>query len=83
MSYRPEFEGSALIQLNALPKDAFDALVERVTVLVREPWEAAVIPPANDPVYRRTVFGAGHRLLSFPVDEAAGVIRIFDILWIG
>jgi len=61
----------------------FDALVERVVVLVREPWDAAVIPPANDPAYRRTVFGAGYGLLSFRVDEAAEVIRIFDILWVG
>jgi hypothetical protein len=42
-----------------------------------------VIPPGNDPAYRRTVFGAGYGPLSFRVDEAAGVIRIFDILWIG
>ena len=59
MSYRPEFEGAALVQLNGLPKEAFDALVERVAVLVLEPWDVAVIPPANNPASRRTVFGAG------------------------
>ena len=87
VSYRPEFEGDALVQLNGLPQAAFDALVERdavlVLVLVLEPWDASVIPPANDPAYRLTVFGAGYGLLSFRVDEAAEVIRIFDILWIG
>ncbi len=83
MSYRPEFEGNALVQLNGLPKAAFDALVERVAVLVDEPWDATVIPPANDPAYRRTVFGAGYGLLSFRVDDLAEVIRIFDIVWIG
>ena len=83
MSYRPEFEGGALVQLNGLPRAAFDALVARVAVLVDEPWDAAVIPPANDPAYRRTVFGSGYGLLSFRVDEAAEVISIFDILWIG
>jgi hypothetical protein len=51
--------------------------------LVNEPWDAAVIPPANDPAYRRTVFGSGYGLLSFRVDEVARVISIFDILWIG
>lgn len=76
MSYRPEFEGAALVQLNGLPKAAFDALVERVAVLVLEPWDAAVIPttilpiagchiwstPAG-PMYRRGVAsdGAGER----------------------
>ena len=75
MNYRPEFEGDALVQLNGLPGAAFDALVERVAVLVDEPWDASVIPPDNDPVYRRTVFGAGYGLLSFRLDEAAGVRR--------
>ena len=83
MSYRPAFEGAALVQLNGLPKAAFDALVERAAVLVLEPWDAAVIPPDNNPAYRRTVFGAGYGLLSFRVDEAAELIRIFDILWVG
>ena len=83
MNYRPEFEGGALVQLNDLPKTAFDALVERVAVLIREPWDAAVIPPDNDPAYRRTVFGGGYGLLSFRVDESGGIIRIFDSLWMG
>jgi chloramphenicol 3-O-phosphotransferase len=38
MTYRVEFEAAALVQLNGLPSAAFDALVERVTVLVQEPW---------------------------------------------
>jgi hypothetical protein len=61
VSYRPEFEGDARVQLNGPPKAAFDALVDRVLVLVlvREPWGAATIPPANNPASRRTVFGAG------------------------
>jgi hypothetical protein len=43
------------------------------------PWDAAVIPPANDPAYRRTVFGSGYGLLSLRVDEAGQIISIFDI----
>lgn len=45
--------------------------------------DSSVIPPANDPAYRRTVFGSGYGLLSFRVDEAGEVIAIFDILWVG
>jgi hypothetical protein len=44
VSYNVWFEGAALIQLNGLPAAAFDALVERVTSLVDEPWDAAVMP---------------------------------------
>jgi hypothetical protein len=45
VSYSVRFEGGALVQLNGLPAVAFDALLERVVVLVDEPWDAAVIPP--------------------------------------
>jgi hypothetical protein len=86
VSYRPEFEGYALVQLNGLPKaafDAFDAFVERIAVLVLEPRDAAVVPPANDPAIRRTLSGAGYGLLSFRSDEAAQVIRMHDIRWVG
>ena len=38
MSYSVRFEGAALVQLNGLPEAAFDALLERVTALVDEPW---------------------------------------------
>jgi hypothetical protein len=41
VNYRPEFEGDALVQLNGLPGAAFHALVERVAVLVDEPWDAS------------------------------------------
>jgi hypothetical protein len=40
MTYRVEFEGAALVQLNGLPSAVFDALVQRVVALVQEPWDA-------------------------------------------
>lgn len=49
MTYRAEFEGGALVQLNGLPRAAFDALVERVAVLVRGPWDAQLVAPGADP----------------------------------
>jgi hypothetical protein len=42
VTYRVRFEAYALVQLNGLPSDAFDALVERVVDLVEEPWDAVV-----------------------------------------
>ncbi len=47
MSYSVRFEGAALVQLNGLPVLAFEALLERVTVLVDAPWDAAVMPPGR------------------------------------
>jgi hypothetical protein len=41
------------------------------------------LPPGNDSTYRWAVFGSGYGLLSFRVDDAAELIRAFDIAWIG
>lgn len=83
MTYRPQFKGQALVQLKGLPPAAFDAIVERVAILVREPWDAELMTPGGDPAYRQVVFGSGYGLLSFHVDDEAELLSIFDIAWIG
>lgn len=83
MSYQIQFDGDALIQLRGFPTDAFEALLARVVELVDAPWDATVMPPGRDPAFRRTVFGNGLGLLTFYVDDAAELIRIFSIIWIG
>lgn len=83
MTYRVEFDGAALVQLNGLPSAAFDALVQRVVALVEEPWDADLMAPGDDPAERQVTFGEGYGLLSFHVDDAIELIRIFDIAWIG
>jgi hypothetical protein len=83
MTYRVEFEGGALVQLNGLPSVAFNALVDRMVALVREPWDADLRVAADGSAHRETVFGEGFGLLSFRVNDAAKLISIFDIAWIG
>jgi hypothetical protein len=67
----------------ALPGDGFDALLARVVELADATWDAVVMPPGDDPDYRQAVFGSGWGLLTFHVDDAAELIRIFDLIWIG
>jgi hypothetical protein len=83
VTYQVRFEGNALVQLNGFPGDAFEALLARILELVDAPWDAVVMPPGDDPAFRRTVFGSGWGLLTFYVDDDAELIRIFDIFWIG
>jgi hypothetical protein len=83
VTYRVRFEAYALVQLHGLPTEGLDALLERVVSLVEEPWDAVIMPPGDDPAYRRAVFGSGWGLLTFHVDEHAELIRIFDLTWIG
>ena len=83
MTYQVRFEAYALVQLHGLPSEAFDALLDRVVELVETPWDAVVMPPGDDPAYRRAMFGSGWGLLTFHVDDKAERIRIFDLIWIG
>lgn len=82
MNYRVEFEGNALVQLNGLPLDAFDALTDRVVDLVRAPWDAELMERGGSPSRRQAFFGQGLGLIAFDVDDRAELIRIFDIAWI-
>jgi hypothetical protein len=72
----------AQVQFHCLPEEARDALVERAVELADEPWDATVRPPSVDTRFRETVFGVGHGLFGFYIDEDAQLIRIFDIVWI-
>ena len=83
MSYRIEFGGGAQVQFHSLPENAREALIKRAVDLADRPWDAAVRPPGADTRFRETVFGSGNGLLGFYVDEAAQLIRNFDIVWIG
>jgi hypothetical protein len=41
------------------------------------------MPSGDDPGYRQVVFGSGWGLLTFHVDDAAELIRIFDLIGMG
>jgi hypothetical protein len=83
VSYHVGFEGKGVVQLNGLPPDAFDTLVDRVVDLVDASRDADLMDARDDPAYRQVVFGQGLGLLSFRDDDSAELIRIFDIAWIG
>lgn len=84
MNYQVEFGGGAQVQFHSLPEVARDALIERATDLAQQPWDDVVVrPPGDDPSFRETLFGLGHGLLGFYVDDAARTIKIFDIIWVG
>lgn len=84
MSYRPYLVGRALTQFEDLRRDKiiYKALMERITRLVDEPWDAWLMPSiAGGPPFREVEFG--HGLIDFHVDEAAETLTIFNITWAG
>jgi hypothetical protein len=61
---------------------AYDALMERILWLADNPWDAWPVYPNGEPAFRETTFGE-HGLISFRIDDAAELLVIFNILWIG
>lgn len=83
MTYRVTFGGGAAAQYQGLPADAQDFLVARAVELADEPWDATVLPPADDPSFREATFGNGVGMLGFHINEGDETLRIFNIVWIG
>jgi hypothetical protein len=78
VSYRPHLESGALRQMHGLPEQAFDMLV---TLLARICDDPACSAPAGVPRRRLADIG-DFGFIVFAVDEAAGLIRVFDLVWI-
>jgi hypothetical protein len=84
VTYRVRFEAYALVQLHGLPREAFDALLDRVVELVDEPWDAVVMPPGNDPAYRQSVFGSGwdcYSLTKLCTGKTIGSVGCMPACW--
>ena len=67
MSYRPYLESGALQQMQGLPQHAFDPVFGAPTGVPR----------------RRVADVGDFGFIVFAVDEAAGLVRVFDLVWTG
>jgi hypothetical protein len=83
VTYRVAFAAGAAAQFHNLPEHARDAVVRRAADLAERPWDdVRVLPPGDEPAFREAVFGRGHGLLAVHVDDAAELVRIFNIVWL-
>src|SRR5579859_7952260 len=82
VSYRPHLESSALRQMHGLPEQAFETLVTLLARICDDPYDPVFRAPTGVP--RRRVADVGELgFIVFAVDEAAGLIRVFDLVWTG
>lgn len=80
MSYRPYLEAGALRQMNGLPEQAFDVLVTLLARICDDPYDPVFSAPTG--VARRRVADIGDSgFIVFAVDEGAGLLRVFDLVW--
>ena len=78
MTYRVILAAGATAKFHHLPEHTRDALIARAADLVERPWDDVRAVPGVP----GTTFGGDQGMLEFYVDDAADIIRIFDIVWL-
>jgi hypothetical protein len=84
VSYRPWLDGEALRQMGGLPPEALDFLAQTMARICEDPYDRlfSMAVRDEDPQERMAELGdAG--FIQFTVDEAAGLIRVYDLVWVG
>ena len=82
MTYRAELSGRALKQMQGLPGQAFDSLIETMAEVVDYPDDPLRTFPTSDPYVRRVEFGdAG--LITYLINDGVRVVIVLDITWAG
>lgn len=82
MTYRAELSLRALGQIQGLPDLAFDSLIQATVEVVDYPDDPLGTFPTSDPYVRRVEFGSAG-LITYLINDAAGVVIILDITWAG
>ena len=81
MNYQIDFAASASAQIPGLPAEAWQALVDELLIIGADPHHRGV-PHPEHPLFREQAFGAAG-LVSYVVDDAAKVVRVYSIIWAG
>jgi len=84
VNYRPWLEEDALRQMSGLPHDAFDVLARTMARICEDPYDGlfSLAVRDEDPRERMAELGDGG-FIQFMVDESAGLVRVYDLVWIG
>jgi hypothetical protein len=84
VTYRPWLEEQALLQVGGLPTEALDDLVRTMARICDDPYNRVFSMPVRDdsPAERMAEFGDSG-FIEFVVDEAAGLVRVYALVWAG
>ncbi len=84
MTYRPWLEDRALRQIGGLPAEALDLLARAMARICADPYDRlfSVAVRDDDPRERMAEFG-DLGFMEFEVDEAAGLVRVYTLVWVG
>lgn len=83
MTYRPRLEQPVLRQMPGLPGDAFDLLVRALARICDGPYDRLLSMPAGKDPHERMAELDDSGFIVFTVDDDAGLIRVYGLVWIG
>lgn len=85
MNYRPWLEEQVLRQMASLPDDAFDALAQTLARICADPYDRLLSSAILDenPARRMAELGDDAGFIEFTVDETAGLVHVYALLWLG
>jgi len=84
VSYRPWLEDRALRQMDGLPAEALDLLARAMARICDGPYDRLFSVAMRDdaPSERMAEFG-DLGFMEFEVDDAAGLVRVYTLAWLG
>ena len=84
MTYRPWLAEQALRQMGGLPAEALDVLVQTMAHICDDPYNRVFSMPVRDdsPSERMAELGDSG-FIEFVVDETAGLVRVYGLVWAG
>lgn len=84
MTYRPWLAEQALRQMGGLPAEALDVLVRTMARICDDPYNRMLSMPVRDdnPSERMAELGDSG-FIEFEVDEQAGLVRVYALVWVG
>lgn len=85
MNYRPWLAEQVLRQMARLPDDAFSALAQKLARICADPYDRlhsmAILD--ENPARRMAELGDADGFIEFRVDETAGLVYVYTLLWLG
>jgi hypothetical protein len=83
VTYRPRLEQPVLRQMPGLPGDAFDLLVQTLARICDDPHDRLLSMPAGKTRVSVWPSSATGGFIVFTVDDDAGLVRVYGLVWIG
>jgi hypothetical protein len=83
VSWRPWLEDHALGQMRGLPAEASDVLVRTLARICDDPYDPVFSAPAPPVPSRRVADLGDFGFIEFALDEAAGLVRVYYLVWTG